>query len=70
LPQAARHQTSEEDSYGDKKGSQEEVQQLKEQTLAFPLITEQRQEEHPKQQRKKEHARFRRKEVQFAQIQL
>jgi hypothetical protein len=70
LPQAARHLTSEEDSYGNEKGSQEEIQQLKEQIFAFPLITEQRQEEHSKQQREKEHARFRCKEVQLAQIQL
>ena len=62
LPQAARHLTSEEDSYGNQKGSQKEIQQqfqrhilalafFTQQQIAWrqiqPFHTKQRKEEHP-----------------------
>jgi len=77
LPQAARHLTSEEDSYGNEKGSQKEIQQqFQGHNFALAFHTEQQiakrqiQPFHTEQQRKEEHPRFGGEKVQRAQVQL
>ncbi len=55
LPQAARHLTSEEDSYGNEKGSQKEIQQFEKRIVA--LHTRQKLQQIIPQRREKEHAR-------------
>jgi hypothetical protein len=77
LPQAARHLTSEEDSYGNEKGSQKEIQQqFQGHNFALAFLTQQQiakrqiQPFHTEQQRKEEHPRFGGEKVQRAQVQL
>jgi len=63
LPQVARHLTSEEDSYGNKKGSQEEIhQQIANLILAHPGSQRQIARQ---QQGEEKHARFCGNEIQF-----
>lgn len=77
LPQAARHLTSEEDSYGNEKGSQKEIQQQFQRcvfALAFlsqqQIAKRQVQPFHTRQQRKEEHSRFGGEKVQRPQVQF
>jgi hypothetical protein len=76
LLQAACHLTSEEDSYGNEKGSQNKIkQQFTRRKLAVTFIAQQRfpQEQFEPwfaQQRKEEHTRLLRKKIQFPQIKL
>jgi hypothetical protein len=61
LLQESCHLTSEEDSYGNEKGSQEEIeQQFEKQKLGFVA----------RQQRKEKHPRLFGKEIKLAQIQF
>jgi len=80
LPQATRHLTSEEDSHGNQKGSQKEIQHFEAQFVARklrPILAQQREKEHAKhrfeeehsqQQLKEEHPRLIRKEIQCQEV--
>ena len=77
LAPSCTHLTFEEDSYGNEKGSQKEIQQqFKRQILALAFIRQQQiawreiQPVHTEQQRKEEHPRFVGEEIQRPQIQL
>jgi hypothetical protein len=77
LAPSCTHLTFEEDSYGNEKGSQKEIQQqFKRQILALGFISQQQiaqrqlQPFHTEQQRKKEHTRFGSKKVQLPKIQF
>ena len=77
LPQAARHLTSEEDSYGNHTGSQKEIQQqCQRHVFALAFLTQQQiakrqiQPFHTEQHRKEEHPRFLGEKVQRPQVQL
>jgi hypothetical protein len=77
LPQAARHLTSEEDSYGNEKGSQKEIQQqFQGHNFALAFLTQQQiawrqiQPFHTDQQRKEEHPWVGGEKVQRPQVQF